>query len=124
MCRIKAAYRRGMLGDIPRILTLPRAVVVRLGSQISPVRDEVFRDAVTKEIGVVEANNRLRVVSIISLFKMSNSDLIMGTLNIFDHFARVLIYSSTTHSVISHMFAQKTQPHPTPLGYELEFSMP
>ncbi|XP_070668717.1 uncharacterized protein [Malus domestica] len=54
----------------------------------------------------------------------TNPDLIMGTLNILGHFARVLIDSGATHSVISHTFAQKTQPHPTPLGYELEFSMP
>ena len=45
-------------------------------------------------------------------------------LNILGHSTRVLIDSGATHSVISHMFAQKTQPHPTPLGYELEFSMP
>ncbi|XP_070667697.1 uncharacterized protein [Malus domestica] len=40
------------------------------------------------------------------------------------HFAKVLIDYGATHSVISHTFAQVTQPHPTPLGYNLEFSMP
>ena len=54
----------------------------------------------------------------------NNPDLIMGTLNILGHFARVLIDCGATHSVISHTFAQLTQPHSTPLGYELEFSMP
>ena len=54
----------------------------------------------------------------------NNPDLIMGTLNILGHFARVLIDCGATHSVISHTFAQVTQPHPTPLGYNLEFSMP
>ena len=48
----------------------------------------------------------------------------MGTLNILGHFVSVLIDFGATHFVISHAFAQKTQPHPTPLGYELEFSMP
>ena len=48
----------------------------------------------------------------------------MGTLYILGHFARVLIDCGTTHSVISHMFAQTTQPRLTPMGYELEFSMP
>ena len=48
----------------------------------------------------------------------------MGTLNVIGHFARILIDSGATHSVISHMFTQKTQTHPTHLGYELEFSMP
>ena len=53
-----------------------------------------------------------------------NPDLIMGTLNILCHFARVLIDCGATHSVIFHTFAQVTQPYPTPLGYNLEFSMP
>ena len=48
----------------------------------------------------------------------------MGTLNILGYFARVLIDCGATHSVISYTFAQTTQPHPTPLGYDLEFSMP
>ena len=48
----------------------------------------------------------------------------MGTLNVLDHFARVLIDYGATHSVISHKFAQTFQPHPTSLSYELEFSMP
>ena len=48
----------------------------------------------------------------------------MGALNILGHFARVLIDFGATHYVISHTFVQTTQPHPTPLGYELEFSMP
>ncbi|XP_070682363.1 uncharacterized protein [Malus domestica] len=54
----------------------------------------------------------------------NNPDLIMGTLNILGHFAIVLIDCGATHSVISHMFAQLTQPHPTPFGYDLEFAMP
>ncbi|KAM1078441.1 hypothetical protein ACFX19_026115 [Malus domestica] len=54
----------------------------------------------------------------------NNPDLIMGTLNILRHFARVLIDCGATHYVISHTFAQLTQPHPTPLGYDLEFVMP
>jgi hypothetical protein len=53
----------------------------------------------------------------------NNPDLIMGMLNILGHFARVLIYCGATHFVIPHMFAQTTQPYPTALGYELEFSM-
>ncbi|XP_048427369.1 uncharacterized protein LOC125471209 [Pyrus x bretschneideri] len=51
-------------------------------------------------------------------------NLIMGTLNILGHFARVLIDCGATHYVISHTFAQVTQPHPTRLGYDLEFAMP
>ena len=54
----------------------------------------------------------------------NHPDLIMGTLNVLGHFARVLIDCGATHSVISHTFAQLAQPHSTPLGYELEFSMP
>ncbi|KAB2598686.1 S ribonuclease [Pyrus ussuriensis x Pyrus communis] len=54
----------------------------------------------------------------------NNPDLIMGTLNILGCFARVLIDCGATHSVISHTFAQATQPRPTPLGYDLEFVMP
>ncbi|KAM2977502.1 hypothetical protein FF2_014433 [Malus domestica] len=48
----------------------------------------------------------------------------MGTLNTLGHFARVLIDCGATHSVISHTFAQMTQPHPTPLGFDLELAMP
>ena len=48
----------------------------------------------------------------------------MGTLNVLGLFARVLIDCGATHSVISYTFAQLTQPQSTPLGYELEFSMP
>ncbi|KAM1084807.1 hypothetical protein ACFX19_023462 [Malus domestica] len=48
----------------------------------------------------------------------------MGTLNILGHFARVLIDCGATHSIISLTFAKLTQPHPTPLGYDLEFAMP
>ncbi|KAM2171799.1 hypothetical protein ACFX1R_036844 [Malus domestica] len=54
----------------------------------------------------------------------NHPDLIMGTLNILGHFARVLIDYGATHFVISHTFAQMTQPHPTPLGFDLEFAMP
>ncbi|XP_070660513.1 uncharacterized protein [Malus domestica] len=38
--------------------------------------------------------------------------------------SRVLIDCGATHSVVFHTFALMTQPHPTPLGYDLEFSMP
>lgn len=48
----------------------------------------------------------------------------MDTLNVLGHFTKVLIDSGATHSVISHKFAQMTQPHPTSLDYDLEFSMP
>ena len=48
----------------------------------------------------------------------------MGTLNILGHFTRVFIDCGAMHSVISHTFAQVTQPHPTPLAYDLEFAMP
>ncbi|XP_070682487.1 uncharacterized protein [Malus domestica] len=54
----------------------------------------------------------------------NHPDLIMGMLNILGHFARVLIDCGATHSIISDTFAQVTQPHPTPLGYDLEFAMP
>ena len=54
----------------------------------------------------------------------NHPDLIMGTLNVLGHFARVLIDCGATQSVISHTFAQLTQPQSTPLGYELEFPMP
>ncbi|XP_068316274.1 uncharacterized protein [Pyrus communis] len=54
----------------------------------------------------------------------NNPDLIMGTLNILGYFTRGLIDCGATHSVISHTFAQVTQPRPTPLGYDLEFTMP
>ncbi|XP_068344232.1 uncharacterized protein [Pyrus communis] len=53
-----------------------------------------------------------------------NPDLIMSTLNILGHFARMLIDCGVIHSVISHTFAQLAQPNPTPLELELEFSMP
>ncbi|KAB2604721.1 hypothetical protein D8674_040673 [Pyrus ussuriensis x Pyrus communis] len=36
----------------------------------------------------------------------------------------MLIDYGATHSIISHIFAQVMQPHPTPLGYDLEFAMP
>ena len=42
----------------------------------------------------------------------ANPDFIMGTLNVLGHFAKVLIDSGATHSVISHKFSQITQPHP------------
>ncbi|KAB2630918.1 S ribonuclease [Pyrus ussuriensis x Pyrus communis] len=54
----------------------------------------------------------------------NNPDLIIGMLNILGYFARVLIDCGATHSVISHTFAQVTQPRPTPLGYDLELAMP
>ncbi|KAM1003288.1 hypothetical protein ACFX2C_003633 [Malus domestica] len=54
----------------------------------------------------------------------NNPDLIIGVLNILGHFAKVLINCGATHSVVSHTFAQVKQPHPTPLGYDLEFFMP
>ena len=54
----------------------------------------------------------------------NHPDLIMGTLNVLGYFARVLIDCGAIHSVISHTFAQLTQPQSSPLGYELEFSMP
>ncbi|XP_068331455.1 uncharacterized protein [Pyrus communis] len=54
----------------------------------------------------------------------NNPDLIMGTLNILGHFARVLINCGAAHFVISHTFAQVTQPHPTLVEYDLEFAMP
>jgi hypothetical protein len=48
----------------------------------------------------------------------NNPDLIMGTLNILGHFARVLIDCGATHFVISHTFSQASQkpnPNPNPL---------
>ncbi|KAM2085215.1 hypothetical protein ACFX1R_022926 [Malus domestica] len=48
----------------------------------------------------------------------------MGTLNVLGHFAIILIDADATHYVISHTFAQKTQPHPISFGFKLEFSMP
>ncbi|KAM1863067.1 hypothetical protein ACFX14_003456 [Malus domestica] len=64
-------------------------------------------------------------VNHISLHDAQNHpDLIMGTLNVLGHFARVLIDCGATYSVISHTFAQMTQPHPSPLGFDLEFAMP
>ncbi|KAM1721715.1 hypothetical protein ACFX12_023218 [Malus domestica] len=54
----------------------------------------------------------------------NHPDLIMGTLNVLGHFAKVLIDCGATHSVISHTFAQITQPHLSPLGFDLEFAMP
>ncbi|XP_068307446.1 uncharacterized protein [Pyrus communis] len=68
--------------------------------------------------------NQVRVVVCKGEDAQNNLDLIMGTLNILGHFARVLIDCGATHSFISHIFAQVTQPHPTPLGYDLEFAMP
>ncbi|XP_068328181.1 uncharacterized protein [Pyrus communis] len=59
-----------------------------------------------------------------SLDAQNNPDLIMGMLNILGYFARLLIDCGATYSVISHTFAQVTQPHPTPLEYDLEFAMP
>ena len=53
-----------------------------------------------------------------------NPELIMSTLNILGHFARVLVGCGTTNSVSSHTFAQVTQPHHKPLGFALEFAMP
>ena len=54
----------------------------------------------------------------------SYPDLIMGTLNILGHFARVLIGCGATNFVSSHTFAQVMQPYPTHLGFELEVAMP
>ncbi|TQD77792.1 hypothetical protein C1H46_027665 [Malus baccata] len=54
----------------------------------------------------------------------NHPDLIMGTLNVLGHFARVLIDCGATHSVISHTFAQMTQPYPSSLGFDLEVAMP
>ncbi|XP_068328279.1 uncharacterized protein [Pyrus communis] len=54
----------------------------------------------------------------------NHPNFIMGTLNILGHFARALIDCGATHSIISQTFAQVTQTHPTPLGYDLEFAMP
>ncbi|KAM1286042.1 hypothetical protein ACFX2J_000134 [Malus domestica] len=54
----------------------------------------------------------------------NHPDLIMGTLNVLGHFARVLIDCGATHSVISHTFAQMTQAYPSPLGFDLEVAMP
>ncbi|XP_070676338.1 uncharacterized protein [Malus domestica] len=68
--------------------------------------------------------NQARIHNMSLQDAQNNPDLIMGTLNILGHFGRVLINCGVTHYVISHTFAQVTQPHPTPLGYNLEFSMP
>ena len=45
----------------------------------------------------------------------NHPDLIIGTLNVLGHFARVLIDCGATHAVISYTFAQLTQPQSTPL---------
>ncbi|XP_068307363.1 uncharacterized protein [Pyrus communis] len=66
----------------------------------------------------------LRIHHITLQDAQNNPDLIIGMLNILGHFARVLIDCGATYSVISHKFAQMTQPHLTPLGYDLEFAMP
>ena len=94
------------------------------GSLISPVK--VRKDVEIRLVEVVVDDNRLRVVSTIFTLQdaQNNPDLIMGTLNILGHYARVLIDCGATHSIISHTFAQTIQLHPTPFGYELEFSMP
>ncbi|XP_070677834.1 uncharacterized protein [Malus domestica] len=64
-------------------------------------------------------------VNHISLQEAQNHpDLIMGTLNVLGHFAKILIDCGATHSVISHTFVQMTQPHLSPIGFDLEFAMP
>ncbi|KAM2181834.1 hypothetical protein ACFX1Q_032400 [Malus domestica] len=67
--------------------------------------------------------NQARIHNMSLQDAQNNPYLITGTLNILGHFARVLIDCGATHSVISHTFSQVTQLHPTPLGYNLEFSM-
>ncbi|KAM2418669.1 hypothetical protein ACFX1W_025327 [Malus domestica] len=67
--------------------------------------------------------NHGRIHNMVLQDAQNNPDLIMGTLNILGHFARVLIDCGAMHYVVSHTFAQMTQPHPTPLGFYLEFSM-
>ena len=47
-----------------------------------------------------------RVNNITPQDAQSNPDLIMGTLNILGHFARVLIGCGATNSISSHTFAQ------------------
>ncbi|XP_068328229.1 uncharacterized protein [Pyrus communis] len=73
--------------------TLPPVVhlqqILGFGSLIQQIKVEVTRDTATREVGVVEADSKHRVMSIISPCRML-----------------------------------RTQPHPTPLSYELEFSMP
>ncbi|XP_070667502.1 uncharacterized protein [Malus domestica] len=68
--------------------------------------------------------NQRRIHNMTLQDAQNNPDLIMGTLNILGHFARVLMDCGATHSVVSHTFAQMTQPRPPPLGYDLDFSMP
>ncbi|XP_070678215.1 uncharacterized protein [Malus domestica] len=67
--------------------------------------------------------NQGRIHNMTLQYAQNNPDLIIGTLNILGHFARVLIDCGVTHSIVSHTFVQVTQPHPTPLGYDLQFSM-
>ncbi|KAM1156709.1 hypothetical protein ACFX2B_027171 [Malus domestica] len=72
--------------------------------------------------GRQQAQGRIHNISLQDA--QNNPDLIMGTLNILGYHAKVLIDCGATHSVISHIFAQLTQPRSTPLGFELEFAMP
>ena len=51
-------------------------------------------------------------------------DMIMGMLNILAHLAIILIDLGATHSVISHLFAQKTQLCSTFIGYNLGIAIP
>ncbi|XP_068314896.1 uncharacterized protein [Pyrus communis] len=57
MRRIRAADHNYMLGDSPRILTSPQALVVRLNNLINPAKDGVSKDMVSRETEVVEVGS-------------------------------------------------------------------
>ncbi|KAM1284906.1 hypothetical protein ACFX2J_027545 [Malus domestica] len=101
------------------LLILPCQLVDLSGiREVSPVREKLLL-VVQNHLGSLVSQARD-----VLLRGENHPDLIMGTLNVLGHFARVLIDCGATHSVISHTFAQMTQPHPSPLGFDLEFAMP
>ncbi|KAM2676007.1 hypothetical protein EV1_002719 [Malus domestica] len=101
------------------LLILPSQLVDLSGiREVSPDRERLLL-AVQDHLGSLFSQDRD-----VLLRGENHPDLIMGTLNILGHFARVLIDCGATHFVISQTFTQMTQPHSTPLGFDLEFAMP
>nr|CBL94172.1 putative retrotransposon protein [Malus domestica] len=118
--------------SIPRSLILRRGIPRTLGVillilpcqlvDLSGIREGRGNQGIRGRGGRQQAQGRVNHISLQDA--QNHPDLIMGTLNVLGHFARVLIDCGAMHSVISHTFAQMTQPHPSPLGFDLEFAMP
>ena len=106
-----------------RLMLLPSAGSSRQHSQAAQRRGTQGRGVHASRGRGRRQQAQGRINNITLQDAQNHPDLIMGTSDVLGHFARVLIDCGATHSVISHTFAQLTQPQSTPLGYELEFSM-